>query len=65
MEAAFYFIDVGITVLMLYWALKMSKRKPGTPITGFFAYRERPLSAADKAAAKIKQRAMPAQRAPR
>ena len=59
MEAVFYFFDVGITVVMLYWALKMSKRKPGTPITGFFAYHERPQSRAEKAAAKVKRRAMP------
>ena len=64
MEAAFYFFDVGVTVLMLYWALKMSKRKPGTPITGFFAYHDRPQNRADKAAAKMRRRAMPGLRGP-
>ncbi len=38
MEAAFYFVDVGITVLAFYWIVKMAKRKPGEPTSGLFAY---------------------------
>jgi hypothetical protein len=38
MEAAFYFVDVGITVLCFYWMVKMAKRKPGEATSGLFAY---------------------------
>lgn len=38
MEAAFYFVDVGITVLALYWVVKMAQRKSGEPTSGLFAY---------------------------
>ena len=38
MEAAFYFTDVGITVLAFYWLVKNALRKPGTPTEGLFAY---------------------------
>jgi len=38
MEAAFYFVDVGITVLAFYWIVKMALRKPGEPTSGLFAY---------------------------
>lgn len=40
MEAAFYFVDVGITVLAFYWIVKMALRKPGEPTSGLFAYYE-------------------------
>jgi len=38
MEAAFYFLDVGITVLAFYWLAKNALRKPGEPTEGLFAY---------------------------
>ena len=38
MEAAFYFVDVGITVLAFYWLVKNAMRKPGEPTSGLFAY---------------------------
>ena len=54
MEAAFYFVDVGITVLAFYWLVKNALRKPGEPTSGLFAYYDvRPpkLSLAARAAA--------------
>ena len=38
MEAAFYFTDVGLTVLVFYWLVKNALRRPGEPTSGLFAY---------------------------
>ena len=38
MEAAFYFLDVGITVLAFYWLVKNALYKPGKETDGLFAY---------------------------
>lgn len=40
MEAIFFAIDVVGVLLLLYWAIINDMRKPGTPTTGLFAYRE-------------------------
>ena len=50
MEISLYIVDAFIAVLLLYWMAKMGKRKPGTPLTGLFAYREEP---AGKVAAAV------------
>ena len=40
MEAIFFAIDIVGMILLLYWSITNDNRKPGTPTTGLFAYRE-------------------------
>ena len=40
MEFAAYLSVTAVCVWLLYWSVRNSSRKPGTPITGLFTYRE-------------------------
>jgi len=40
MEAIFFAVDIVGIILVLYWAIINDDRKPGSPTTGLFAYRE-------------------------
>lgn len=40
MEFAAYLMVTLACVLLLYWSTHNTTRKPGTPITGLFTYRE-------------------------
>ena len=40
MEISLYVLDAVLALLLFYWMSKVAKRKPGTPLTGLFAYRE-------------------------
>jgi len=51
MEISLYIFDAFIAVLLLYWMAKMGKRKPGTALTGVFAYQESAEQAPGKIAA--------------
>lgn len=40
MEVIPYFLSIIVTIIALYWSAGQFRRKPGTPITGLFRYRE-------------------------
>ena len=40
MEFAAYLSVTAVCVWLLYWSVRNSSRKPGTPISGLFTYRE-------------------------
>jgi hypothetical protein len=40
MEAIFFAVDIVGIIWLLYWAIINDDRKPGSPTTGLFAYRE-------------------------
>ena len=40
MEVVPYFLSIIVTVVALYWSAAQFRRKPGTPLTGLFRYRE-------------------------
>ena len=40
MEAIFFAVDIVGIILLLYWSIINDDRKPGSPTTGLFAYRE-------------------------
>jgi hypothetical protein len=37
-----YIFSVLLTALVMRWSRVMGQRKPGTPITGLFRYRDKP-----------------------
>ncbi len=51
MEVIPYFLSIIVTIIALYWSAAQFRRKPGTPISGLFRYREagRSTRARDKA----------------
>jgi hypothetical protein len=54
MEFAVYFFFTALCAVAIHWAGRNAGRRPGTPLTGFFRYRD-----ADDAAATAKhQRAL-------
>ncbi len=40
MEFPAYLMNTLVCVWLLYWCTRNSARKPGTPVTGLFAYTE-------------------------
>lgn len=52
MEIGLYLLDTLLTTLLLYWCVTNSRRKPGTPVSGLFRYRD----AADPAATPAPKR---------
>ena len=52
MEFAAYLSVTAVCLWVLYWSGKNSARKPGTPITGMFAYTEDDTAQADKPAGR-------------
>jgi hypothetical protein len=68
MEAIFFAVDIVGIVLVLYWAIINDDRKPGSPTTGLFAYREflhrRPPSNAGRTTAAAGRAATTSSRRP-
>jgi hypothetical protein len=42
MEIFPYIFSVLLTALVMWWSRLAAGRKPGTPVTGLFRYRDRP-----------------------
>jgi hypothetical protein len=42
MEIFPYMFSVLLTALVLYWSRVTARRKPGTPVSGLFRYRDKP-----------------------
>jgi len=42
MEIFPYMFSVVLTALVLHWSRLAAGRRPGTPVTGLFRYRDRP-----------------------
>jgi len=63
MEAIFFAVDIVGIFLVLYWSIINDDRKPGSPTTGLFAYREaikrRPAADAGGPAANGRRRPSP------
>jgi len=64
MEISLYVFDAVMALLLFYWMSKVAKRKPGTPLTGLFAYRET-LTSDPPAATKNDPRRRPLPGGPR
>jgi hypothetical protein len=42
MEIFPYILSVLLTALVIRWSRAMAARKPGTPVSGLFRYRDKP-----------------------
>ena len=56
MEIFPYLFCVLLTALVLHWSRVMARRKPGTPVSGLFRYRDKPAKVFPLAAKPVDRR---------